>query len=156
MKKLFCGITLVLLGFLAWPYMAIYQLDQALKTNDHQAIERLVDIQAIQQQVKRKMNKEVTSTIGEVSNGFIDWLQAGIQRLGNDAIEDLVNMDWVISQLRSPNPNPHAGGFLHQLDYAFFDGPHSLMLRIGELGDNPVHARLTLQGTQWRITALYN
>jgi len=86
----------------------------------------------------------------------VEWLQQGIQRLGSDAIERLVTTDWVVEQLRAHNPDPTAGGLLGALDYAFFDSPRSLLLRLCELDDHPVHARLTLEGTQWRITAIYN
>jgi hypothetical protein len=156
MKLLLYAFVLLLLGFLAWPFTVIYRLDQALQTNDRVAIEQLVDTRSIQQQIKRKMNKEVESSIGDVSSSFVEWLQEGIQRLGNDAIERMVTTDWVIAELRSHNADPRQGGFMDHLSYAFFDGPDSLLLRIGELDDNPVHARLTLSNLEWRITAIYN
>jgi hypothetical protein len=156
MKLFLYAFILLLAAFLVWPFTVIYRLDQALQDNDRQALEQLVDIESIQLQIKRKMNKEVESTIGDVSNSFVEWLQNGIQRLGNDAIESMVTLEWVIGQFRSQNPDPRHGGFLEHLSYAFFDGPDSLLLRIGELGENPVHARLTLQELKWRITAIYN
>jgi hypothetical protein len=156
MKLLSYAFVLLLLGFLVWPYTVIYRLDQALQVNDREAIDQLVDIASIQKQIKRKMNKEVESSIGDVSNSFVEWLQDGIQRMGNDAIERMVNIDWVVAELRSHNADPHLGGFMKHLSYAFFDGPDSLLLRIGDLDDNPVHARLTLSDLQWRITAIYN
>ncbi|MDJ0806169.1 MAG: DUF2939 domain-containing protein [Gammaproteobacteria bacterium] len=156
MKTLIFGLIILFSAFLAWPYTAVYRLDQALVRNDTQAIEQLIDIESIQQQIKRKMNKNVESSIGDVSNSFVEWLQNGIQRLGNDAIDSLVNLDWVMAQLRSKNPDNRRGGFFEHLSYAFFDGHDGLLLRIGELDDDPVHARLTLQETQWRITAIYN
>jgi len=156
MKLLSYAFVLLLLGFLVWPYTVIYRLDQALQVNDREAIDQLVDIASIQKQIKRKMNKEVESSIGDVSNSFVEWLQNGIQRLGNDAIERMVTTDWVIAELRSHNADPRQGGFRKHLSYAFFDGPDSLLLRIGDLDDNPVHARLSLRDLEWRITAIYN
>lgn len=156
MKTLLSAFILLLLGFLAWPFSTIYRLDQALQTDDRLTIERLVDIHLIQQQIKKKMNKEVESTIGDVSNSFVEWLQTGLQQLGSGAIESMVNIDWAVTQLRSHNVDPSQGGFFDHLSYAFFDGPDSLLLRIGELDESPVHAHLTLQGTEWRITAIYN
>ncbi len=156
MKTLLSAFLVLLLAFLAWPFTVIYRLDQALIENDRQALELLLDVESIQQEIKRKMNKNVESTIGDVSNSFVEWLQSGIQHLGNDAIESMVNLDWVISQLRSKNPDKRRGGFFEHLSYAFFDSPDGLLLRIGELGENPVHARLTLHKTEWRISAIYN
>ena len=81
MKTLLFAFIILLLAFLAWPFTAIYRLDQALVANDRQAVAHLVDIESIQQQIKRKMNKNVESTIGDVSNSFVEWLQNGVQRL---------------------------------------------------------------------------
>lgn len=155
--KAFASLLLILVAaFLIWPYTAIYRIDRALEQHHRQALDEMIDIRSVREQIKRKLNKNLESSIGTVSNGFIDWLQGGIQRLGADAIDSMVNTEWVADQLRSHNPNPTEGGFLNQLSYAFFDGPDRLLLRIGGLDDSPVHAHLKLEGTQWRITAVYN
>lgn len=156
MKGFFALLFLITLAFLIWPYTAVYRLDQALQTNDQQTLSEMIDLASIREQIKRKLNKNVQSTIGEVSNSFIDWLQNGIQRMGADAVEHMVDNQWVVTQLRSHNRKSEQGGILDRMTYAFFDGPDRLLLRIGDLDDNPVHAHLSLQGLQWRITAVYN
>jgi hypothetical protein len=156
MKALASLLLLFILAFLIWPYTAVYRLDRALALQHRQTLAEMIDIESVREQIKRKLNKNLESSIGNVSNSFIDWLQGGIQELGADAIDQMVDTDWVASQLRSHNANPNEGGFYQQLSYAFFDGPDRMLLRIGELDDNPVHARLKLEGSQWRITAIYN
>ncbi len=156
MKAIASLLFLFILAFLIWPYTAVYRLDRALAQHHRQTLAEMIDIESVREQIKRKLNKNLDSSIGNVSNGFIDWLQDGIQKLGSDAIDQMVNTDWVAAQLRSHNPNPNEGGIFGQLSYAFFDGPDRLLLRIGELDDNPVHAHLKLEGSQWRITAVYN
>jgi hypothetical protein len=156
MKGFFALLFLIALAFLVWPYTAVYRLDQALQANDQQKLSEMIDLASVREQIKRKLNKNVQSTIGDVSNSFIDWLQNGIQRMGADAVEQMVDNRWVVAQLRSHNHEPKQGGFMDRMTYAFFDGPDRLLLRIGDLDDNPVHAHLSLQGLQWRITAVYN
>ncbi|MCG7896779.1 MAG: DUF2939 domain-containing protein [Candidatus Thiodiazotropha taylori] len=156
MKALFLFFFLILGAFLAWPYTAVYRLEQALIYDDQQALQQMIDVEAVREQIKRKLNKNVESNIGDVSNGFIDWLQSGIQRLGSNAVDEMVDLNWVVRQLRAHNPRFDKGGVYDKLTYAFFDGPDRLLLRIGELDDSPVHAHLSLQGTNWRITAVYN
>ncbi|MEJ2619913.1 MAG: DUF2939 domain-containing protein [Candidatus Thiodiazotropha sp.] len=156
MKALLLTFLLVLCAFLAWPYTAVYRLEQALRLDDHQALQQMIDVQAVREQIKRKLNKNVESNIGDVSNGFIDWLQNGIQRLGANAVDEMVDLNWILRQMRSHNPSFDRGGIYDKLTYAFFDGPDRLLLRIGELDERPVHAHLSLQGTSWRITAVYN
>jgi hypothetical protein len=156
MKGLFALLFVIALAFLIWPYTAVYRLDQALLRDDQQLLGEMIDLTSVREQIKRKLNKNVESAIGDVSNSFIDWLQNGIQRMGADAVEQMVDNRWVITQLRSHNREPRQGGFMGRMTYAFFDGPDRLLLRIGELDDNPVHAHLSLQGLKWRITAVYN
>jgi len=156
MKTLISMLLLVLIAYLVWPFTTLYRLDLALQQDDRAQLAELIDLSAVQAEIKHKMNKEMESSIGEVSGSFVEWLQSGIQRLGSDAIDQMVDLQWAIQQFRSHNPDPRQGGLLKQLDYAFFDGPNSLLLRIGELGERPVHARLTREGGEWRITAIYN
>jgi hypothetical protein len=156
MKGFFALLFLTALAFLIWPYTAVYRLDQALQRDDQLAVGEMIDLASIREQIKRKLNKNVESAIGDVSNSFIDWLQNGIQSMGANAVEEMVDNSWVIAQLRSHNREPRRGGFMDQMTYAFFDGPDRLLLRIGDLNDNPVHAHLSLQGLQWRVTAVYN
>jgi hypothetical protein len=156
MKALASLLVLCILAFLIWPYTAVYRLDRAMTLHHRQTLAEMIDIESVRGQIKRKLNKNLDSSIGNVSNSFIDWLQDGIQRLGADAIDQMVDIDWVAAQLRSHNPDPNEGGFYKQLSYAFFDGPDQLLLRIGELDSSPVHVHLKLQGAQWRITAVYN
>jgi hypothetical protein len=156
MKGFLALLFLFALAFLVWPYTAVYRLNQALQRDDQQAIGEMIDLASIREQIKRKLNKNVESAIGDVSNGFIDWLQNGIQRMGADAVEQMVDNAWVVARLRSHNREPRQGGFMDQMTYAFFDSPDRLLLRIGALDDNPVHAHLSLQGLRWRVTAVYN
>ncbi|MEJ2611921.1 MAG: DUF2939 domain-containing protein [Candidatus Thiodiazotropha sp.] len=156
MKTFIALIVIIAMAILVWPYTAVYRLDQALQRNDQQALNNMIDVEAVREQIKRKLNKNVQSNIGDVSNGFIDWLQNGIQLLGADAVEQMVDLHWVMKELRLHNPNPEQGGILDRLTYAFFDGPDRLLLRIGDWDETPVYAHLSLQGLNWRITAIYN
>lgn len=158
MKTLASLVFLALLGFLTWPYYQVWQLNQALALRDQAALAPMVDLPAVREQVKRRLNKEVNGAMEEVvSNAFVDWIQDGLRRMGGDAVERLVTLDWVREQLLSKSPPPPPlTGFLEQISYAFFEAPDRFLIRIGELGDNPVHVRLSLQGGIWRVTGVYN
>jgi hypothetical protein len=94
--------------------------------------------------------------VGDVSNAFVNWLQDGIRRLGSNAVERLVTLDWVRTQLLSKSPPRGPPGFVDAISYAFFDRPDGFLVRIGEPGKDPVHFHLSLERTGWRVTALYN
>lgn len=155
MKTLFALLLLCASAFVAWPYYHVWQLEQAVASDDRAVMAQLVDLISVREQIKRRLNKEVHSSVGDVSNAFVDWLQDGIRRMGASAVDNLVTLEWVREQLLAKSP-PASVGFIDQISYAFFDGPDSFLLRIGELDADPVHVRLSLQGPSWRVTAVYN
>ncbi len=156
MKTLIALLITCLLAFVAWPYYHLWRLDQAVVLNDRQALTGLVDLQAVREQIKRRLNKEVDSAVGDVSNAFVDWLQDGIRRMGGDALNRLVTLEWVREQLLSKSASGTKPGFIDQISYAFFDRPDRFLVRIGVLGEEPVHFHLSLVGLRWRMTSLYN
>ncbi len=156
MKTLIALLIMCLLAFVAWPYYHLWRLDQAVALNDRQALMELVDLQAVREQIKRRLNKEVDSAVGDVSNGFVDWLQDGIRRMGGDALNRLVTLEWVREQLLSKSAMGMEPVFIDQISYAFFDRPDRFLVRIGVLGEEPVHFHLSLVGPRWRMTSLYN
>jgi hypothetical protein len=156
MKSFIAILILFLAAFVAWPYYHVWRLDQAVILNDRGELSALVEIKTVREQIKRRLNKEVDSTVGDVSNAFVDWLQDGIQRMGAEAVNRLVTLEWVREQLLSKTGPQDPPGFVDQISYAFFDSPDGFLVRIGELGEDPVHFRLSLHAGSWRLTALYN
>jgi hypothetical protein len=157
MKK-FVTFLLVLcaVAYVAWPYIGVWQLERVVVEHDQEGLARSVDLMAVRGEIKRRLNKEAGASVGNVSNAFVNWLQDGIRRLGQDAINRLVTLDWVRQQLLSKTKPADPPGFVRHISYAFFDGPGDFLVRIGELGEDPVHLRLTLTTAGWRVTAMYN
>lgn len=143
---------LALLAYLAWPYLTVWRLERALTRNDQDALATLVDLDAVRDEVRRRLNKESSSAIGPVSDQFVAWLEQAIRRGGTAAVEQQIDLDWVRGRLLSHAPEGR--GLTKALERAFFDDPWHFSLRIGAPGSAAVHARLSLQGTRWRLTAL--
>lgn len=156
MKTVLTLLLLLALSYVAWPYYHVWRLEQAVIMDDRRALDELVDLEAVREQIMRRLNKEVDSSVGNVSNAFVDWLQDGIRRMGGEAVERLVTLEWVREQLLSKTTQQEPVGFIEHIDHAFFDRPDGFLLRIGELGDDPVHVRLSLQDFAWRVSAVYN
>lgn len=145
----------LLLVYLASPYVALWRLNQAVRADDPAALAVLVDLEAMRHEITRKLNKDAQSTLGTLSDGFIGWLEGGIQSLGSDAVDRLVTLDWVRQRLLAHTPGSARDGFLGEIDHAFFDAPASFRLHIGPPGAGQVQARLALRGFGWRISALW-
>lgn len=155
--KWFIPIILLLLVYVAWPYVTVFQLNNAVAAHDQQALAELVDLGQVRDEIKKKLNKDMSSSVGDVSNGFIEWIQNGLSRLGAEAVDQLVSLDWVYEQLLSKTPSKDFHlGFKNQVSYAFFDSVDSFWLQIGQKDKSPVHVQLRFQGLKWRVSAIYD
>jgi Protein of unknown function (DUF2939) len=143
---------LVLLAYLAWPYVTVWRLDRALTRDDRETLASLVDLEAVRDEIRRRLNKDTASAIGPVSDAFVAWLEQVIRRDGAEALEQPVSLDWVRSRLLSHSAP--GGGLFGALSRAFFEDPLHFSLRIGAPAASPVYARLSFNGTGWRLTAL--
>ncbi|MCU0834911.1 MAG: DUF2939 domain-containing protein [Chromatiaceae bacterium] len=146
--------AVLLLAYLAWPYISLWRLDRAVRGEEAEALATLVDLASVRGEIKKKLNKDVGSRLGPVSDRFIRWLQAGIQSLGSDAIDRLVTLDWVREQLLVHSPGGAADGFLGEVSFAFFDARGGFQVHIGPPDDGPVRLHLERHGLAWRVSAL--
>ncbi len=127
-------LILAVLAYVAWPYYTLWRLDQALTKNDLDELVKQFDLTAIRHHL----------------------LQDGVKEGGAAAL-DAIDASWVRERLLTAQvieaapPRPVLGGFA----FACFERPTRFLVRSGALGKNPVHLYLTLQGCQWRVTAVF-
>ena len=146
------------LALLAWPYLYVYRLDAAIGARDLTSLERLVDLKAIRAQVKTDLDKEVDGTIGSDGGRVGRWLKQGIKLVSDSAIDANIDMQWVMTSLsQRPTEPPQARtSLIGDVSYAFFEAPDRFMVRLGELGADPVHVQMNLQEDRvWRVVAIY-
>ena len=138
---------------LLWPYLSLWRLNALVMDEPPSALARLVDIEAVRDEIRRRLNKESDSRIGEVSDPFIEWIEQGIRRSGDDTLKQGVTLAWLHARLAG-----HAlpgQGFLPAVSYAFFDPPDGFLVRIGAPDDSPTYLRLQPALFGWRVTAAY-
>ncbi|MGE5154478.1 MAG: DUF2939 domain-containing protein [Bdellovibrio bacteriovorus] len=142
----------VLLLYLAWPYATLWRLDRALARDQPGALAPLVDLEAVRNEIRHRLNKDSASAIGPVSDDFVDWLEQAIRRNGSGAVDQQVTLEWLRERLLSQSPPGQ--GLTGSLSRAVFDDPLHFSLRLGAPSGSHVNVRLSFQGTGWRVTAL--
>lgn len=151
-RTLFIGLTLLLL-YAAWPLAMLWRLDQALSRDDMDTVAALVDLDAVRDEIQRRLNKDRESSIGVLSDAFIAWLESGMKQQGTDVLSSLVTLDWVRDRLLTEAS--HGKGLLSALDGVSFSGPRDFRVRIGSQAASPVTLQLHLDGRGWRVSMLY-
>ncbi|NKN32904.1 DUF2939 domain-containing protein [Marichromatium bheemlicum] len=153
LRPLLLALLVLVALYAAWPYATLWRLDRALAADDCAALDELVDLSAIRTEIADRLNKDHDSVIGELSDSFIQWLEWGIRRHGEDALDELVTLDWVCERLQANVPDD--AGLFDQLARARFVAPREFCARIGWAEPGAVHVRLRLQGGGWRLVTLY-
>ena len=157
MKKFL--ILLFLLAVVLWgayPYVQVYRLDRALQANDSTTLAALIDIAAVKEDQRTRLEQRANSAIGQGDDPISSMLRAGAKRLGESAIDTVIDIAWVRGQLAGPDARKgQFPALLERVDYAFFDNWNRFMVRVGELGKNPLHFRLGFADWQWRVVAVY-
>lgn len=149
-------LLFALIAFGIWPYYAVFQLDNALSQEDAAQLAPLVDLPALRANYKER----VTSGVGQLlpsddPNNLMGWIRGNLERLGDSALEQAVTLSWVRDTLRAAvteATNQTPPYLLAGIDFAFFESYDRFLIRIGDLGRGATHVRMTLEGTDWRIT----
>jgi hypothetical protein len=157
MKALTTLILLCLAAFIAWPYTALYRLNEALASDRDQELAQIVNLDQVRTQIKTDFNQSVQNTMGSQQNAFLSWLQDGVRRLGGDAVDQMIDLEWVrdtlLSKSRTGQDTP--ASFLRHVDFAFFEWWNRFVVRLGPLGQDPVFVVLSLEDYEWKVSALY-
>ena len=151
-------LTLVALAYLLWPYVALWGLSRAAADPDPAVLADHIDLTAVRDEIRRKLNKDSHSAIGTLSDPFIQWLEQGIRRLGTGALDELVTQEWVRERLTVGSAPGQ--GLLGRVSYAFFDAPAGFAVSLGAMGSDTqrqtqVHLRMSLDGFRWVVSAVY-
>lgn len=156
MRYLFALVFLALLAYGALPYITLYRLDRALLENDRSTLSTLVDLEALRESRAKAMEKQVARTVGDQRSGFPAMMRDSARWLGN-ATAEVIDLDWVRETLRWRQPTPRDAypSLISDMTYAFFESPTRFLIRVGDLGESPIHVRMTLEDWSWRLTGIY-
>ncbi|MGB5833866.1 MAG: DUF2939 domain-containing protein [Thiohalocapsa sp.] len=147
-------LLLVALGLLLfWPYLSVWRLNERVLHDPPSALSGLVDIDSVRDQILRRLNKDADSSIGAVSDPFIQWIEQGMRTTGNETLRQSVSLEWLHGLLSARSSGDR--GFLPAVRYAFFDPPDGFLVRIGQSNQSPLFVRMRFGLLGWRVSAVY-
>jgi len=154
MRYLMFPVLLLILAFGAWPYYHLYRLDRALVQDDRNTLMALVDLDTVRTERKHRLEPSV----GETRNSVTEALHQMASVLTGNNLDNTLTLDWVRAVLRAvpAHPDEDYPSILHYTSFAFFENFQHFLVRIRDLGENPIHVRWTLQDWMWRVTAIYD
>lgn len=149
-------LLLALITYGLWPYYSLYRLDGAIVRPDTAELATLVDLPAIRANYKRRLAAGVSGMLpAEDPQSVTGWIRQNVERLGDSALEQTITLDWVRETVRDAvtqvtgQSSPYLIG---AVDFAFFESHDRFLIRLGRLGENATHLRVSRIGAQWKIT----
>jgi hypothetical protein len=144
---------LLVLVLLLSPYWTLWRLSRAAHSTTPQALAPFVALASVREEIRRRLNKEVSSHIGEISDPFIAWIEQGLQQGGATALEARINLEWIARLLRDPDGSRSV---LERIRYAFYDPPHGgFVVRLTGASGEITTLILRPSPLRWRIVAVY-
>ncbi len=158
MKYIVSLLFLAIVGFGGWPYVNLFRLDRALMENDRTTLTELVDLKGLKSFHQRKLERQVDQAMGQSRGAIAEMMKNGARWLGKTTAKTIIDLDWVRDKLRwtaitQPDAYP---SIISNMSFAFFESPTRFLIRIGDLGEDPVHVRMDLQDGWWRITEIHD
>jgi hypothetical protein len=139
--------------WLIWPYLTLWQLDRLVARDQAEALGAVVDIDAVRHQIRRRLNKDDDSVIGEVSDHFIDWIAAALRQPGPDALDRQISLQWLYGLLQERIAD--GNGLIDQVGWAFFSSPTDFLVRVDGAETTPLFLHLRPGVPGWKVVAGY-
>ena len=162
MRRLFILLLILLAVYIAYPYWTLYRLQDALLSNNAEAVKRIVDFPAVRAGMKAQVEGgllEKSAEIGEKRPVLGDIGTALTNLLGPSVIggtvDGLVTPEALLSNPTVVEHREKNEGFSDYLEYAFFSSPTTFKVdaKDPKEADSPtVTATMVLDGWRWRVT----
>jgi hypothetical protein len=174
------ALAILLLGYVAYPYLAAYELVEAVESGDPARIEPKVDWPAVRQGFKDDLNGAIATNATQHRNGLALLGMALGAKLMDGAVDALVTPEGLAGIIKEgrrdraagaaiggsaglPSPPPETAPTGEhrrtRLVWAFFDGPTSFSAQVRGAAeresDPPVRLRFQLEGGSWVLTRVF-
>ncbi len=144
-------LLLAALLYGAVPYYSLYRLNHALVVNDTVDLQRYIDLDQVRSQYKASLHIEQQGQEGALSRMF----RGTANSMSAVTVDQLISIDSIRRKLARAERDQIGESMFERLDHAFFEGPNTFLVRLGTLGNDPLHLLLQRQGVIWRVGQIH-
>jgi hypothetical protein len=154
-KPVLAAMFAVSMGYAASPYVALYRLDQALRTGDAGTLHTLVDWPAVREGIKEDICDGLAGDPAQaVDHGALPPFGASfVHGIATNAVDRAVTPEALVGLTRH---DPAAQSAAAHVAWAFFDDPTDFVVDLDMPGQRgPVRLRMTLKDAHWQVTRIW-
>jgi hypothetical protein len=159
------AIALVCAGYVAWPYVTLFRLAEAVRQGDAATLESLVEWDDVREGIKEDVCDTVfdepTVKVAVADGRLPPFGYSFVRGIASNAIDEEVSAQALVTASRQASVvtlRDHPASPRRSIVWAFFDGPttFSVLVRPPGAGKHQlVRLRLELERGTWKVTRVW-
>lgn len=172
-KPILSVLAIVAVAYMAYPYVALYRLQAALRSGDPASLAAMVDWDQVRDGLKEEVADQlidppapVRGTAQLASDELPPFGSSFMKGIAAKAVDDAITPETVARMIHPASAQESAANPLQaiatahtRVEWAFFDNPTTFTLLLRTPGmarvEAPVKLRMELVGADWKITRLW-
>ncbi len=151
-RPLLAACVIVALGYVAYPYVTLYRLGEAVHSGDAHTLKTLVNWPAVRQGIKHDIDDSQTAATRDQLPGFGASFVRGIT---THAVDRRVTPEGLVAAVRGP-ASSQASNDAMQVNWAFFDSPTQFQVSLSAPGEaQPIRLILGLHDNGWQVDRVW-
>ncbi len=165
-KRVVAAVAVVCAAYMAWPYMTLFRLAEAVQHGDSATLEAMVDWDGVREGIKEDICDTVFEEPGvkvaSTDSHLPPFGYSFVRGIAANAVDEQVSAEALVAASRAANlvkPASSVGSEASPaIAWAFFDSPttFSVLLRMpGAAKHQPVRLRLEFESGAWKVTRVW-
>jgi hypothetical protein len=148
----------IAMAYVAYPYVTLYRLGQAIRGGDAVALPTMVNWDAVREGIKEDICDMVVDQPPQAkTSGQLPPFGAGFVRgIATNVIDKQVTPEALAQAARQPERKQVSAGAEVQVSWAFFASPSTFMVDLNAPGQaTPIRLQMNLREGAWHVTRVW-
>ena len=157
-KPVIGTLLIVAMGYIAYPYVTLYQLGHAIRSGNAVALQSMVDWPAVREGIKEDICDLVIDEPQEAKQGGkLPPFGAGFVRgIATNVVDTRITPQALVEVAQGQDAAPVARGAAVQVSWAFFASPSEFVVDLSTPGQaDPIRLQMTLRDGCWYVTRVW-
>lgn len=154
-KPILAAVLAIGMGYVAYPYVTLYRLGEAIHTGNAATLRSLIDWPAVREGIKEDICDNAADTSPRtVSAGRLPAFGASFVRgIAAGAVDRRVTPKGLVDMTHQSDTGAATS---IQVTWAFFHDPTDFIIDLRTAGQrDPIRLRMRLQNARWRVTRVW-
>lgn len=153
----FAAFLAVGLSYVAYPYVSLLRLGEAIRAGDAVTLNSLIDWPAVREGIKEDICDLVVDEPNDAKapSALPPFGASFVRGIAGNSIDHAVTPEALVAAVGTPAGKPARGANV-RINWAFFDDPTAFSVSLGAPGlAEPIKLQMQLRHGQWRVRRVW-